>query len=316
MEENNINMNKYLLIGLFVFIVASIGIFVYTNTVTKNNTNNNNYYDSTEVDVESYGKEPAYSDNKKIEVENSIYYINVGETVKINVTSEEEAITFTSLDPNVLSVDELGNVLGLLEGRTKVLASNQNNEQVSVDVIVVDPNKNVKEEVKKQDAINNSKAVENTKTPVPSNTPVATPTEEPYSPTPSNDGSGDTPTPTPSVSPKPWIPDIPVGTPEGKISGPVEIIRTPDAEITLPVISVAIETDMLTGHMGNTVTLHAAIYPSNATAKTIRWTSSDPSVVSVVENDNNGVLTFKKAGTATITASAGGKSDKCVVTVK
>lgn len=63
---------------------------------------------------------------------------------------------------------------------------------------------------------------------------------------------------------------------------------------------------------GNTFNLTASILPSDATNKTITWSSSNTSVASV----NNGKVTALKEGTTTITASSGGKSDTCLVTVK
>ncbi len=60
-------------------------------------------------------------------------------------------------------------------------------------------------------------------------------------------------------------------------------------------------------------TLIAGVLPENATDKTITWTSSDDTIASVSEN---GLVKGKKAGTATITATAvGGKNAKCQVTV-
>ena len=63
---------------------------------------------------------------------------------------------------------------------------------------------------------------------------------------------------------------------------------------------------------GETATLTATVIPSNATDQTITWTTSD-STVAIVDN---GVVTAVKAGTATITATAGGHSASCVVTVE
>ena len=63
---------------------------------------------------------------------------------------------------------------------------------------------------------------------------------------------------------------------------------------------------------GKTTTLTATISPSNATNKTLKWTSSNTKVATV----SNGKITAKAAGTATITAqTANGKKATCKVTV-
>ena len=62
---------------------------------------------------------------------------------------------------------------------------------------------------------------------------------------------------------------------------------------------------------GASVQLTATVNPSNATDKTISWTSSNSSVAKV----SDGKVTAVKAGTATITATAGGKTASVVVTV-
>ena len=62
---------------------------------------------------------------------------------------------------------------------------------------------------------------------------------------------------------------------------------------------------------GASVQLTATVNPSNATDKTVSWTSSNDSVAKV----SDGKVTAMKAGTATITATAGGKTASVVVTV-
>lgn len=80
------------------------------------------------------------------------------------------------------------------------------------------------------------------------------------------------------------------------------------------VISVKLNktTDNLT--VGNTDTLVAAISPSNATNKTIKWSSSKTSVSTV---DSTGKITAISAGKATITATTtdGIKTASCIVNV-
>ena len=60
-----------------------------------------------------------------------------------------------------------------------------------------------------------------------------------------------------------------------------------------------------------TLTLTATVTPSDATDKTVTWSSSNPNVASV----SNGIVTGHKEGTAVITAEAGSKSATCTVTV-
>ena len=62
---------------------------------------------------------------------------------------------------------------------------------------------------------------------------------------------------------------------------------------------------------GETAQLTAAVTPDNAADKTVTWTSSDEKVATVAD----GKIIAVAPGTATITATAGGKSAACTVTV-
>lgn len=80
------------------------------------------------------------------------------------------------------------------------------------------------------------------------------------------------------------------------------------SEITLDVTSCTLE-------IGKTTTIKANVLPSDASNKSLEWTSSNPSVATV---DNDGFVTAVSTGTATITATTtdGSKlSASCEITV-
>ena len=85
----------------------------------------------------------------------------------------------------------------------------------------------------------------------------------------------------------------------------------PDVEEPVAVTSVSLSSASVTLKIGETSTLTATVNPSNAANKTVTWSSSDATIASV----QNGVITAHKAGAAAITASAGGQSASCAVTV-
>ena len=78
-----------------------------------------------------------------------------------------------------------------------------------------------------------------------------------------------------------------------------------------PVTSVNLDKPSASLKVGETVTLTATVKPDDATDKTVTWSTSDASVATV----ENGVVTAKMIGTATITAKAGDKTATCAITV-
>ena len=83
-------------------------------------------------------------------------------------------------------------------------------------------------------------------------------------------------------------------------------------DATIPVTTVTLDKTTVAAFTGDELTLTATVNPTNATDKTITWSSSNTSVATV----ENGVVTTKAAGVVTITATAGGKSASCMVTVQ
>ena len=73
---------------------------------------------------------------------------------------------------------------------------------------------------------------------------------------------------------------------------------------------ITLDKTTASGKVGDTVTLTATVTPSNSD-DVVEWSTSDASVATV----ENGVVTFHKAGTVTITAKAGDKTATCAVTV-
>ena len=78
------------------------------------------------------------------------------------------------------------------------------------------------------------------------------------------------------------------------------------------VTGVSLDKTSLTLSPGGSVQLEATVSPSNADDKTVKWTSSDSSKVTV----EGGLVKAVSPGTATVTATAGGKSAECKVTVQ
>ena len=67
-----------------------------------------------------------------------------------------------------------------------------------------------------------------------------------------------------------------------------------------------------TTYVGDTLKLTAVPIPSDATEKTVSWSSKDSSIASI---DKDGNITAKKAGETTITATIGGVSATCTVKI-
>ena len=108
---------------------------------------------------------------------------------------------------------------------------------------------------------------------------------------------------------------IPDGAYLGNTSN-AQIIGVEGTDVPTPVVDVTgvtVSKSSVTVKTGETVTVNATVTPSNATNKSIKWTSSNTSVATV----SNGVITGVAEGTATITATSNnGKTATVKVTVE
>ena len=256
---------------------------------------------------ESYVKGPSYSSKKELQLENSVYYIYVGDESNIKVISANRDIElWASNDDNVVKVDGNGNITGIGEGRTEVLAVLDDLEYAKVEVVVVDKRMTTIEEVIDKDAKSfaESKTEEalarlNKKTSIPEAEDV--PIDDiiyGYDP----------------------VSNIGEDTSEPKVVTPIHINPTDDIpDPTAPpvskpvrVASVGLEKTEFTGYTLEEEPIKLTISPYNATDKSTLWSSSDNNVVSII----NGVLKYKRAGTATITATVDEVKASAKVTVK
>ena len=91
----------------------------------------------------------------------------------------------------------------------------------------------------------------------------------------------------------------------------VQVISMSDAGLPIAVDSIKLDAKTLDMEVSQTATLHAKLYPFNATNQEVVWSSSNTAVASVAD----GVVKALKAGQTIITASCDGKSDSCAVTI-
>ncbi len=270
-------MNKgsgFLAFCFYALIIGVIGYIIFSGVIKK------------EV-------EPIY--NETIESSSSVKNINIGENINISDNvKEKNNIHWSSENENVATVDDKGNVKAVGEGTTKIIIKENDNVISTVEVKVDSPvkentdnkveepkptqepkNENDKDQNKDN---NNSSSSESTTKP-PEQTPTKVETPEPTQP---------------------------------KVEEPKQTDNTP-TNTNVDVVSISIDKPKLSIAPGNTATLIATISPSNATNKTVTWSSSNTSVATV---DSNGNVKGVSAGTATITAkSNNNKVATSIVTV-
>ena len=92
----------------------------------------------------------------------------------------------------------------------------------------------------------------------------------------------------------------------------VTVIKSDTPVEPVHVESISLDKETAAMEIGETLALTATVLPDNADDKSVAWKSTNPEIAEV---DQNGNVTAVSEGSATITATAGGKSATCQVTV-
>lgn len=94
----------------------------------------------------------------------------------------------------------------------------------------------------------------------------------------------------------------------------VTIPITQEKNPTIHVTGISMEKTEYTSYIDSNYILNTAIYPENATNKQIKWSSSNPNIITV--DEKSGQIRHKQTGTATLTATTvdGGFTASCIVT--
>ena len=110
------------------------------------------------------------------------------------------------------------------------------------------------------------------------------------------------------------IATITVTTVDGNYTANCLVTVTPPVPVTVPVASVSLNKGTTNLLVGTDETLIATVLPTDATTTDVTWSSDDNGVATV---DSNGNVVAIGAGSATITVTTvdGGLTDNCVVTV-
>ena len=246
-----------------------------------------------------------------ISLDHSELNLTEGDTAWLNATvSPEDAtdrtLTWTSSDESVVRVSENGEVSAVSPGNATVTVTASNGLSASCSVTVT------ARVIAVTEVVLDNTSLEMTEGDTASLTATVNPadaTDKTLTWT-SSDSS------VASVSENGEIQALKAGTATITVSsanGKTATCVVTVAKKIIEVTSVSFDQTKLDMTEGDTATLMATVNPSDATDKTLTWTSSDASVASV---SANGEVKALKAGSATIIVStANGKTAMCEVTV-
>ena len=241
----------------------------------------------------------ASIDTESITLDKSEISLSVGESATLTATvtpadATDQNITWTSSNPDIASVEN-GTVKALKAG-TSTITAECSGKKAECTVTVTIPVSGISlDKTELTIEVGKTATLTATVTPADASDKVITWT-----------------------SSNPDIASVENGTVKALKSGITTIAaecsgKKAECKVTVivPVSGISLDKTELTIEEGKTATLKATITPSDATDQDITWTSSNNGICTV----SNGIITAVKEGKATITASAGGKSATCSVTV-
>lgn len=232
--------------------------------------------------------------------------VSAGQTHQLTATVKPDdatikTVTWTSSDEDVATVDGNGVITAKAAGSTVITATTENGLTATCNVLVPVEAESVTLNTTEA-TISVGRTVQLTATILPEDTAVKTVTWESSAPG------------TASVNSDGLVTGVAAGT--ATITVKTSNGKTATCEITvvIGVESVSLDKTEATLEVGETVTLTATVLPENAGNKSVTWHSSAENVATV---DENGVVTAKAAGTATISVltADGNKEATCTVTV-
>ena len=235
--------------------------------------------------------------------------LNIGNTAKLTATvspsdAANKNITWTTSNSSVATVKD-GTVTAVAAGTATITASSNNGKTASCTVTVTDPNVEVTGiSLNKTSAtITKGSSLTLTATITPSNATdktVTWSTDKSYVASVSNGKVN---------ANSPGTATITAKTSNGKTATCTITVIDPTVEVT----GISLNKTSAEITKGSTLSLTATVSPSDATDKTVTWTTSNSSVATV----SNGTVTAIGAGTATITATTSkGITATCTITVK
>ena len=304
--------------------ISSSGSFQWNVTFT---AAENNEYDregsmsitsssgSASIKLNQAGKKGKYVAVESVTVNPESLSMTEGEKAKLTATvspssASVKTVTWRSGNESLVKVDQDGNVTAVMQGSTSINATSDDGGKVGVCSVTV-KSKVISVTGVTLDKTSMTLTEGETGTLAATVTP-ANATDKSVSWVSSNTSVATVSSTGVVTAVAPGTAAVTVQTNDGaKIASCVVTVKSKSVSVT----GVSLNYTTLTLTEGQTQTLTATVSPSNATNKSVTWSSSNTSVATV---SSTGVVTAVKAGTATITVKTndGSKTATCTVTVK